>query len=123
MQRVGVAIASLVALTFAGACGGGSEGTVAFCDDLSTIEESLDPFQQDEVKGITDIADTLEAIYPPDEIAEAYDNIVEVYRSMDDEQSITDPAFATRFADVSSDISEVQAYITDHCTDEDPSDG
>lgn len=62
------------------------------------------------------IADSLTRADPPGDITDAYDNVLELYESLrDDPAALTDPANATRFADLNDDITAIDDYINENC--------
>jgi hypothetical protein len=102
------------------ACSDGGTEARDFCDDLSNVRGQLATLGQGDPAAFADVVDRLETIDPPDEIADSYRAVLEVYTAIadDGEATLTDPEFGTRFADVRADIDRIDEYISDTCTDE-----
>jgi hypothetical protein len=110
--------AAAVGLALAAAAGssctsGGGDSADAFCRDAAAIQDDL--LNADSADPAA-IADNLTRAEPPGDIAEAYDNVLELYESLrDDPAALTDPANATRFADLNDDIIAINDYINQTC--------
>jgi hypothetical protein len=118
MRRKAIAIVA-TALVIGTGCGSDDSSAETFCDNLEDVQGQLNALDQADPTALDAAADTLSDLDPPDEIADSYDNVVDVYTAAaDDDGSLTDPALATKFADVRNDITRIDDYITDTCTDE-----
>lgn len=111
--------ATTVVLAVTTACGSDGNSAEPFCDDLIAAQDQLTTVDQMDPNSLRDTVDVLEEINPPDEIADSYDAIVEVYSAIaSDEGSVTDPSLATKFADIGNDIRSIDEFVTESCTDE-----
>lgn len=101
------------------ACSSGDSQASDFCDDLTDAQTQLATLDQTDSAALADAVDRLNAVDPPDDIADSYRAVLDVYTAIvDNDASLTDPALATQFADVRTHIDRIDQYITDTCTDE-----
>jgi hypothetical protein len=114
MHRL-TAIAALttIALSVA-ACGGNTNSADRFCDSTAGLQDQLLAAQAPDSESVID---TLAEADPPDEIADAYANLIDAYEDMGaDQDTLTDPATATRLADLNDDITTIDTYLRTECT-------
>lgn len=119
-MRRPTATPSLVAVMLAvAACSGSSDNADQFCDKVAGVQDELLAAQ---APSSEDVTNALDDVDPPDEIADAYTNILDAYEDMGAGQdALTDPTNATRLADLNQDIAAVDDYITAECTPENAS--
>jgi hypothetical protein len=100
------------------ACSGDDDSPSAgsFCDDYRAVEDELAGLPQSTPDELDRVMDEIAAVDPPEEIADAYDDVVTAYREIVEEGSLTDPAMAARFADAEEAIVDVEAYVTENCS-------
>lgn len=117
-MRNTIAVAA-TALIIGSGCGNDGASTESFCDDLDGVQSHLSELALNDPSTLDSTVDALDDVDPPDEIAGSYNAVLDVYTSLaDDGGSITDPALATEFADVRSEITRIDDFITDNCTSE-----
>jgi hypothetical protein len=114
-RTTAAALAASVGLGL-GACGGGGDDAQDFCDELTGANEQLADLSQASPDQVDEIVDALEGIDPPGEIDDAYDRVLDLYRQIaDGDAALTDPALATDFANVQTDIQQIQDFTTEEC--------
>lgn len=101
------------------ACGDDGDGQGTVCGDgattlaaLQTID--LDPASQDFMEAV----DTLEAVEPPEEIAEDWDALVGVLVSLRDSESFDQdqlPAIFQRLQELDEERARIDDYIREEC--------
>lgn len=102
-----------LALTVAAACSSEPATADSFCEDVAEVQDEL---LAADAPDSEEILDTLDDARPPDEIADAYDNVLNIYEDIGaDQDALTDPSAATRIADFDDDIATVEDYLRDHC--------
>jgi hypothetical protein len=115
-RTTGVALAAVLALGLGACGGGGDDGAPDFCDELTDANEQLADIAQASPNQVGDIVDALEDIDPPGEVEDAYNNVLDLYRRIaDGDAALTDPALATDFANVQTDIQQIQDFTADEC--------
>lgn len=109
-----ITMAATTALAlYVAACGGSSDSADQFCDDITGIQDEL---LADQAPDSQSVIDTLAEADPPDEIADAYTNLIDAYQDMGaDQNTLTDPATATRLADLNDDITKIDDYLRTEC--------
>jgi hypothetical protein len=114
MRRTGTTGAALAAVLALGlsACGGGGDDAQDFCDELTDANQQLADIAQASPDQVDEIVDALGDIDPPGEIEDAYNNVLNLYRRI---AVLTDPALATDFANVQTEIAEIQDFTTEEC--------
>jgi hypothetical protein len=114
-RTTGAALAAVLALGL-GACGGGGDGAQNFCDELTDANEQLAEIAQASPDQIDEIVDALNDIEPPGEIDDAYNNVLDLYRRIaDGDAALTDPALATDFANVQTELQQIQDFTSEEC--------
>lgn len=113
MPRTLTTAAVALAVALAASCSSGDNSADAFCTDIADTQDDLlnaataDPGT---------IADGLAQTDPPDEIADAYNNVLDLYQDIrDNPDALTNPDNATRFADLNQDITAIEDYIRTTC--------
>lgn len=113
-------VLAITAITVAAAagCGGDGGSTESFCEDLTEVRAHLDVLDQNDPQALDEAVAVLDDIDPPGEISDAYDNVLELYKIVaDNDASVTDPDLATRFADLREDITKIEDFTTENCVD------
>jgi hypothetical protein len=111
--RAAAALALAIGAATSCSSGGDDNSADAFCRDIAAVQDHL--LNADSADPAA-IADGLTRADPPGDIADAYDNVLELYESLrDDPAALTDPANATRFADLNDDITTIDDYINETC--------
>lgn len=116
-MRKALAIIAITIVAAAG-CGGDGGSTESFCEDLTEVRTHLDALDQNDPDALDEAVAALDGIDPPSEISDAYDNVLELYKIMaENDASVTDPNIATRFADLREDITKIDDFTTENCAD------
>jgi hypothetical protein len=117
-RHIATTIATTIALTVPLGCSDQDDESQAqhFCDELTSVQDEFAALDQTSPDQLGQTVDTLDDIDPPDDIAPAYNNVLDVYRTIADGGSLTEPANANKFADIQNDISAIAQYTADNCT-------
>jgi hypothetical protein len=118
MRHLPTAFAAVLVLA---ACSGDNDGDQAFCDDLGDTRDQLTDLAATagaDPDSLAAAVDDLDALDPPDEIADAYQQVIDAYTAVADTGSITDPDIAGRLADAQTAAAEIDAYVRQECATE-----
>jgi hypothetical protein len=116
----GVAAVAALALTLSGCGRGGDSATKAFCDDYREVADDLEGVTPEDAEAVDEGLRKLEALDPPDEIKDEFEQIVELVRKaneMAQRVDMHDPeqvAQAQRvFADSEEELAAASAKVGD----------
>ena len=87
-----------------------------FCDNFQTVTDGLTKSGNATPDELQDQLDNLAQIDPSDQIADAYQNLIDAYQAATDAEALTDPAIAAELSQAQANLTEIETYIADNCT-------
>ncbi len=128
----GVALVAALMLALAGCGRGGDSSTKEFCDDYRKVADDLEGVGQDDADAVDEGLRKLDALDPPDEIKDEFEQIVELVResnAMAKNVDLRDPAQVSQaqqlFADQEEELAAASAkvgdFLSENCGIEQPS--
>ena len=128
VRRALTGIATVVALVVVSSgCGrGGDSATKAFCDDYRQISDDLEGVAPADADAVDEGLRQLDALDPPDEIKDEFNQIVELVREANDmakQVDMQDPtqvsqaqqAFADREEELAAASAKVGDFLSENC--------
>jgi hypothetical protein len=96
------------------ACGS-TDGNEAFCQEITIARQLLSDASYGSTDDMATIVDELDEISPPEAIESPYQRLLDLYTTIAETGSITDPAISSELADSQADLAEVDAYVAEEC--------